>query len=362
MPRGDRRRDGRRARGMGRYRRDHHRQGARPLRGRDDAGADAGRRPRRRGQAAAACPHRRFGRRFHRDRGDRARAVRTLPARARGVVGEAVRVECDVGAEPARALRRARRRRGRRPLRPARPLVHRDVRRPARHRREGRGQGSPGGRSEPPRAPAPTGHHRRAGDGRENAVGPDPLRRDLPVLRRRLGDRHRRCRRRAGGRERGPRRRLDPRDVDAHGGRNVLRPQPPQPARGARRGRRAVGRGGDRRPARGDRCRRDLRPVLVVRADVAGEPRLLRRGGRVEACRRGCDSAGRRPPRQPLRRRAQLEPHRRLRDAALRRGGTPGDGPRGRAPDLRRPPRGRPRLRRREPIFLDVGGGSRATR
>lgn len=41
---------------------------------------------------------------------------------------------------------------------------------------------------------------------------------------------------------------------------------------------RCVPAGRDHRPATGDRCRRDVRPVLLVRADVAGESRLRSRG------------------------------------------------------------------------------------
>jgi acetyl-CoA C-acetyltransferase len=42
---------------------------------------------------------------------------------------------------------------------------------------------------QPVRAPAPARHHGGVGAGLDDAVGPDPLRRDLPVLRRRLRDR-----------------------------------------------------------------------------------------------------------------------------------------------------------------------------
>ena len=54
--------------GLRRHRRDRRRQGARPVRGRDDARAVPGRGARRRRQAAAARPHRRLGRRLDRDR------------------------------------------------------------------------------------------------------------------------------------------------------------------------------------------------------------------------------------------------------------------------------------------------------
>ena len=69
------------------------------------------------------------------------------------------------------------------------------------------------------------------------------------------------------------------------------RPRHREPARrqGLRRGRLRAGR--HHRPAPRDRLRRDLRAVLLVRADVAGEPRLRRGGQGLEAGRR------RRPPR-----------------------------------------------------------------
>ena len=60
------------------------------------------------------------------------------------------------------------------------------------------------GSQEPARPPAPARHHAGVGAGVADAVGPDPLRRDLPVLRRRL---------RAGDRRRGNRGR---RVVDGH--------------------------------------------------------------------------------------------------------------------------------------------------
>ncbi len=65
-------------------------------------------------------------------------------------------------------------------------------------------------------------------------------------------------------------------------------------------------------PARGLRLRRDLRAVLVVRADVAREPRVLRGRRRLEADRSGCDRARRRHSVEPVRRRAVVEPDRRV--------------------------------------------------
>ncbi len=123
------------------------------------------------------------------------------------------------------------------------------------------------------------------GDGVPDAVGSDPLRRDLPVVRRRLrdGDRQRGDRRRA--RRRGPSGGLDPRHRAAHRTAGLLRARPGQPAGRPRRRGRAVEGGRNHQPDRRDRRRRDLRAVLLVRADVAGEPRLRARGRGLEAHR-----------------------------------------------------------------------------
>ena len=64
---------------------------------------------------------------------------------------------------------------------------------------------------------------------------------------------------------------------------DVRRARPGEPAgRPGLRGRRLQA-GRHHQPARGDRLRRDVRAVLLVRADVAGEPRLRARGRRLEA-------------------------------------------------------------------------------
>ena len=73
-------------------------------------------------------------------------------------------------------------------------------------------------------------------------------------------------------------------------------------------------------PARRLRLRRGVRAVLVVRADVAREPRVLRRGRRLEAHRGRRDRARRRHPVEPVGRRALVEPDRRVGHGALRRG------------------------------------------
>ena len=107
-----------------RHRRDRGRQGAGPVRGRDDARAVPGRGARRGRQAAAAGAHRRLGGRLDRDRGLLAGAGRRAQAGADGRLREAVGVQRDVGAVGAAAVQHAGARRRRRLLRPARALLH----------------------------------------------------------------------------------------------------------------------------------------------------------------------------------------------------------------------------------------------
>ena len=176
-----------------RHRRDRRRQGAGPVRGRDDARAVPGRLARRRRQAAAACAHRRLGRRLDRDRRLLARPGRRAQEGAHGRLREAVGVQRDVGALGADPVQHAGARRRGRLLRAARALLHPSLRGADPHRRD-RGRQGPSERAEEPlRPPEEPGHHRRVGAGLADAVGPDPVRRDLPVLRRRLraGDRRR---------------------------------------------------------------------------------------------------------------------------------------------------------------------------
>ena len=90
---------------------------------------------------------------------------------------------------------------------------------------------------------------------------------------------------------------------------------------------------------RRDRRRRDLRPVLLVRADVAGEPRVRSRGRGLEAHRGGRHGDRRAHPGQPLGRRALVQPDRRIRHDPVRRGRHAGDGPGGRPPGRRVPAR-----------------------
>ncbi len=168
-------------------------------------------------------------------------AVRQVQARADDGVGEAVGVECHVGVEHSGAVHQAGRRGRGRLLRPARAVLHPALGRTDAHRRDGRGQGPAQRREEPAGPPAPAGHHAGEGDGVPDAVGPDPLRRDLPVVRRRLraGDRQRGDRRHAGRRR--PPRRVDPRHRAAHRTAGLLRPRPGQPAGRPRRRQRRCG-------------------------------------------------------------------------------------------------------------------------
>ena len=107
---------------------------------------------------------------------------------------------------------------------------------------------------------------------------------------------------------------LDPRHRDALGADDLCRPRPGQPAgRTWTRPRRCGSRPASTDPLERDRRRRDLRPVLVVRADVARDARLHARGRGLEAHRGRRDGARRRAADQPVRRRAQLEPDRRVR-------------------------------------------------
>ncbi len=92
------------------------------------------------------------------------------------------------------------------------------------------------GALQPVRAPAAARHHGRVGARVHHAVGPDPLRRDLPVLGRRvrrdhLGDEP--TSPVVGG--------VDPRDRDAHRADDVRRTRPGQPAGRPRRGARRCG-------------------------------------------------------------------------------------------------------------------------
>ena len=96
------------------------------------------------------------------------------------------------------------------------------------------------------------------------------------------------------------------------------------PAGGQGLRRRPLPPGRHHEPAGRLRHGRGLRALQLVRADVAGEPRLLPRGGRLEAHPGRChvDDRGRGHPVELLGRRAVVQPDRRLGDAPL-----PGDAP-----------------------------------
>ena len=114
-------------------------------------------------------------------------------------------------------------------------------------------------------------------------------------------------------------------------------------------------------PLRADRRRRGLRALQLVRADLAGEPRLRRGRRRLAADGGGGDPNGRRDPVELLGRRALVEPDRRLGHDPLRRGGPAGARPRRRAPGRRCAHRPRPRLRWGLTVLRHVGArGHRA--
>ena len=137
---------------------------------------------------------------------------------------------------------------------------------------------------EPLRAPAPARHLHADGGGVDHAVGPAALSRVVPVLRRRGGHGHRFGEgRRCGDGGDGAATCLDPRHGHALGAHDVRRPGPGQPAGRPRLRRRPLPPGRHHQPAGRLRHGRGLRALQLVRADVAGEPRLLRRGRRLEA-------------------------------------------------------------------------------
>ena len=117
------------------------------------------------------------------------------------------------------------------------------------------------------------------GGGLDHAVGPVPLPRDVPVLRRRRRDGPRvgeggGCGHGGDGSATG----VDPRHGHALGADHVRRPGPGQPAGRAGLRRRRVPPGRHHRPAGRLRRGRGLRALQLVRADVAREPRLRAEG------------------------------------------------------------------------------------
>ena len=155
--------------------------------------------------------------------------------------------------------------------------------RSGRHRHPGGAEGPAQRAEEPVRAPARARHHLRLHQGVVHAVGADPLRRDVPVLRRR--HRHgarrreppprRRPRRRACRRRGSTARRCAPSRATA-AGRDQVHPRAGKDCAAD-----VFAQAGITDPRGADGRGRDVRAVLLVRADVAGEPRLRRRRARA---------------------------------------------------------------------------------
>ena len=228
------------------------------------------------GQADAAGAHRR--QRGLLDRGGRHRhgAGRALPAGARGRVGEAVRGQRAVGSRRRPQQLDGRRRH----LRPVDALLHPAVGRARAHRVAGVGEGPPQRVQEPVRAPAPEGHHHRAGARLADALGPDPLPRVVPVVRRRLRDRGRRpTRSRRSTRTSAWVLSTAMRsELGQFPGRDPVRPQA-----GVECAQAVYEGAGITDPRRADRRRRAVRAVQLVRADVARGPRHRRARARAGA-------------------------------------------------------------------------------
>jgi hypothetical protein len=344
---------------MDRHRRRRHRQGPRLLRGRHDAGAVPGRRARLHRQADVPGAHRRFGGRLHRHR--------RQPAIQAGIHERVLTVAFEKQSEseamwalslPIPFSRRCTPAPAATSPRTSAATSAGPRPRPRRH--AGGAEGPPERAQEPLRPPARARHLLRLHQGLDDAVGPDPLRRDLPVLRRRLrpgarvgeGGRRRVAQGRKPAWIQGTAMRSEP-TLSAE--RDTVLPLGGRCARPTCTSRRA-----SPTPARTS-TRRDVRAVQLVRAHVAREPRLRRAGRGLEDDRGRCHRHRRRPPGEHVRRRAVHQPHRCLGHAPLRRGGHAGPRHRRRPPD-RRCPQGRgPRLRRRLPVLRDVGGRHRET-
>ena len=229
-------------------------------------------------------------------------------------------------------------RRRRRLLRPAHPQLHPPRRGARPHRHPRRAQGPPERAEEPVRPPARARHHVRVGQGVAHAVGPDPLLRDLPVLRRRLRD--------GAGSERWP---TPPRPTAARRPGSTARRCAAsrrcraEPRHGAARGRQGLRRrrlraGRHHRPAparsTASRCTcrsRWYEPMWLENLGFAepGEGWKLTEDGRHRARRR--------PAGQHVGRRAVVQPDRRVGHDPLRRGGAAGARPGRRPPGRRRP-------------------------
>src|SRR5581483_9374088 len=314
---------------------------------------------RRRGRAPQAPdsrPHRGLGRGVDGARRGHPRGLGALRARAHRGLREAVRGQRHVGPFADAPLHPPARRGRGRLLCSLHSRLHRAHRRAAPHRPDDRRQ-RPGQRR-PQRVRAPP----RADDDRgraefADAVGPDPLPRDVSILRWRVRDGDRQ---RGGGAERAAAAGLGERRGVLRRGHVGARPRSGESA-----GRPSVceGRlraGGHPRSLEGDRHGGDLRALLVVRGHVAREPRLLRPRRRLEDRRSWRAEVRRASSDQPLGRRALHEPDRGLGHASARRGGAAGDGPRRRASGRRGAHSPRACLRRWRAVLRNVGGGERA--
>jgi acetyl-CoA acetyltransferase len=157
------------------------RQGARHVRGHHDARALPGGRARRRGQADAARTHRGKRRGLDRDRGREPDPGGRPRARADRRVREAVGEQRDVGAHGRRAVPAGGRGRRRGLLLPADPGLHATFGRAGGHRNPRRAEGSAERAQEPLRASQVPRHRLRAGGELADALGSDPLPRDVSV-------------------------------------------------------------------------------------------------------------------------------------------------------------------------------------
>ncbi len=176
---------------------------------------------------------------------------------------EAVRERGHVGPLAADPVHPAAARRRRRLLRPAHPQLHPPGQGARPHRHAGGAEGPAERAQEPLRPPPRARDHLRLHQGVDDAVGPDPLRRDLPVVRRRLrpGARQREGGRR--GRGRGSPAGVDPGHGHAVRAHAVGRARHgAAPRRRPVRGRRLQA-GRHHQPAQGRRLRRDVRAVLA---------------------------------------------------------------------------------------------------
>ena len=245
---------------------------------------------------------------------------RRAPPGAGGRVREAVGVQRDVGAVDHAAVRM--------PVLAGAggyfaPHIRSYIRRagaPGAHRRDGRGQGPAQRRLQPVRAPAAGRHDHGVGAGLADAVGPGPLRRDLPVLGRRVRGGHRR-RGRGRGLSDGPVAWIRA-TVDAHRADHVLRQGPREPAGRAptRRGAVAAGRAS---PARSSEI--DVAEIYVPFSWF--EPMWLENLGFAEPgqgwrlTEAGETEIGGSLPVNPSGGVLSLQPDRRVRAAPVRRGG-----------------------------------------